>query len=242
MNALKYVLVVAAATAAVPASAQLTQTQRTNGMIGGSDARDSNGRQYDDFRVSLSAGQRVRVIANRAEGSSLDPYLEIFAPSGNRIAYDDDSGGYPNARTEFAAGAAGNYMVRVRSFSSSTGGYDLIIEPLSSRFALQAVNNGSFNNSVPTLANGAHYRDYAINLAAGEEILLRLDSGRFDPIVQVFHSGSEGGAPLASDDDGGAGLNSMLLFRAPRAGAYTVRATELGHGDGEYVLRMNRLR
>ena len=242
MHAIKYVLVVAAVAMAAPAAGQLTQTQRTNGMIGGSDARDSNGRQYDDFRVSLSAGQRVRVAASRTEGSSLDPYLEIFAPGGNRIAADDDSGGYPNARTEFAAGAAGTYVVRVRSFSSSTGGYDLIVEPVSSRLALQAVNPGSFNNSVPTTANRAHYRDYAINLSAGEEILLRLESGRFDPIIQVFYEGSEGGSPLASDDDGGEGLNSMLLFRAPRAGTYTVRATELSHGDGDYVLRMNRLR
>lgn len=30
-------------------------------------------------------------------GSNLDCYPELYDPTGNKIAYDDDGGGYPNA-------------------------------------------------------------------------------------------------------------------------------------------------
>ncbi len=234
------------------AAAQFTadRVQRTNGFLGGSDSRDAGNRYYDDFTIQLPAGQRVRVSANRTEGGDLDPYLEIYGPGGGRpIATDDDGGGYPNARLEFSASSPGAYRIRVRGYSSSsTGPYDLVVEPLATArpaaaiLPLNPVNQGRFDNSSPSLrAGGPHYRDYNIWLAGGEEILLRLDSGDFDSYLYVYHAGEEGGRALASDDDGGQGLNSSLTFRAPRAGVYTIRASQLGHGDGAYVLRMNRL-
>ncbi len=225
------------------------RVQNTNGFLGGSDARDSDNRYYDEFTVQLSAGQRVRISASRSEGGNLDPYLEIYSPSGgNPIATDDDSGGYPNARLEFTAPGPGTYRIRVRGYSSSsTGPYDLVVEPLAiaraeSALQLNAVNQGRFDNSAPSLRpGGPHYRDYNIWLAAGEEILVRLDSSDFDSYLYVYHAGAESGTALASDDDGGTGLNSSLTFRAPRAGVYTIRASQLAHRDGAYVLRMNRL-
>lgn len=233
------------------ATAQFTadRAQNTNGFLGGSDARDSANRYYDEFTIQLPAGQRVRVSASRAEGGDLDPYLEIFSPAGgNPIASDDDSGGYPNARLEFTAPGPGTYRIRVRGYSSSsTGPYDLVVEPLATArseapLQLGPVNQGRFDTSVPSLRpGGPHYRDYNIWLAAGEEILIRLDSSDFDSYLYVYHAGEEAGTALASDDDGGSGLNSSLTFRAPRAGVYTVRASQLSHGDGAYVLRMNRL-
>lgn len=244
------VALAAAAMLCGAAAAQVTTVQRFNGVLGGSDSRDTGNRFYDDYQVQFAAGQRVRVTASRAEGSSLDPYLEIYSPSGGEpIATDDDSGGYPNARAEFTTAAAGVYFVRVRGFSSgSTGLYDLVIEPLASGptprvYRLDAVNQGRFDTSVPRLnGDGVHYVDYRIDLNAGDEILLRLDSDAFDPYLYVYSAGDENGTPLAADDDGGDGLNSSITFRAPRTGTYTVRAAQLAHADGAYVLRMNRLR
>lgn len=234
---------------AATAQFAIDRVQNTNGFLGGSDARDSANRYYDEFTIQLPAGQRVRISASRAEGGDLDPYLEIYGPTGGSpVATDDDSGGYPNARLEFTAGGPGIYRIRVRGYSaSSTGPYDLVVEPLAAArsavpLQLGPVNQGRFDNSSLSLsAGGPHYRDYNIWLAAGEEILLRLDSSDFDSYLYVYRAGEEGGTPLARDDDGGQGLNSNLTFRAPRPGVYTVRASQLGHGDGAYVLRMNRL-
>ena len=230
------------------ASAQLSSTEQWNGVLGGSDRRDADNRYFDDYNVHVAAGQRVRVTASRGEGSELDPYLELYGPAGGQaIASDDDSAGFPNARAEFVAPSDGVYRVRVRGYSSSSAGlYDLLVEPLAAMQAARAlgpINNGTFDTSVPRLnGDGVHYVDYRIALAAGEEILLRLDSDAFDAYLNVYHAGGENGEPLVSDDDGGEGLNSSLTFRAPQAGTYTVRASQLSHADGPYTLRMNRLR
>jgi hypothetical protein len=106
---------------------------------------------------------------------------------------------------------------------------------------LQPINQGRFNTSVPTLPSGAHYRDYRVRLNAGEFVVLRMESNEFDAYLYVYEAGAENGQPLASNDDFGS-LNSAILFRAPRTGVYTVRASELGHGDGAYTLRFDRLR
>lgn len=224
---------------AAAAQQRLTSPQVGNGVLGGSDRRDSAG-YYDDFVFVLDAGQRVRATAMRPQGSSLDPILEIYAPGGGQyIARDDDGGGFPNARVEFVAPRAGAYTIRLRAFGSTTGPYDIRIEPATATAEVEnlgTVNNGRFNNSVPTIA-GVHYRDYRIRLNAGQDIVLRMDSPDFDSVIRVFEAGREDGQALAMNDDFGGSLNSGLLFRAPRTGMYTVRATELSHGDGAYTLR-----
>jgi len=218
----------------------LTSAQGGNGVLGGSDPRDSSGSFYDDYRFRLDAGQRIRAAASRPSGSQLDPVLEVYGPGGGQaLAANDDGGGFPNALLEFTAPRSGTYVVRVRSYGNSTGAYDFRIEPLtqlSATVSLGAVNNGRFDNSVPR--NGSvHYIDYEVQLRAGQDIVLRMSSDAFDTVIQVFAAGSEGGSPLAVNDDFGGTLNSALLFRAPRDGTYIVRATELSHGDGAFVLR-----
>lgn len=222
------------------AQQRITQAQGTNGVLGGSDRRNSTGSYYDDYQFVLDAGQRIRVSANRPEGSSLDPMVEVYAPGQTEyIARDDDGGGYPNARVEFVAPRSGTYTIRILSFGSSAGQYDVRFEPVVATAQvsnLSTVNNGRFDNSVPTVG-GSHYRDYRVQLSAGQDIVLRMDSPTFDSVIRVFVAGEEGGQPLAVNDDFGGTLNSGLLFRAPRSGVYTIRATELSHGDGAYTLR-----
>lgn len=238
-------LLAAAATTAV-AQPPLSGSQRTNGVLGGSDPRDADGNFYDQVRYTLRAGQSVTVTANRADGSELDPVVEVYGPgSASPLFRDDDGGGYPNARLAFTAPRAGIYTVRVRSFGSSRGAYDLTLSsgggqpPLTGQ--LQTYNSGNFNDSVPRRDNGAHYRDYRVTLSAGEFLVLRMQSSSFDSYLFVYDAGNEGGTALASNDDFGT-LDSALLFRAPRAGTYTIRASQLSHGDGAYVLRSDRLR
>lgn len=223
----------------VSAQQRLTSPQIGNGVLGGSDQSDSAG-YYDDFVFILDAGQRVRATATRPQGSALDPILEIYAPGGGQyIARDDDGGGFPNARVEFVAPRAGAYTIRLRAFGNTSGPYDIRIEPVTTTAEVETlgtVNSGRFNNSVPTIG-GVHYRDYRVRLNAGQDIVLRMDSPDFDSVIRVFEAGREDGQALAMNDDFGGSLNSALLFRAPRTGTYTVRATELSHGDGAYTLR-----
>lgn len=213
------------------------------GDLDASSPRDGEGRPYAEWDLWLEAGERIRVRAEAAR-EDLDPLIEIYRRDANRglpLSRDDDSGGYPDALLDFRAPRGDAYAIRVVSYHERGGRYTLRIEHLArpSLPALEAVNPGRFDNSAARDAGGAHYRDHSIELAAGQQVLLRLDAADFDALLRVYPAGGETGAPVATDDDGGEGLNSMLLFRAPRAGRYTVRATQLSHGDGPWTLRMN---
>ena len=57
--------------------------------------------------------------------------------------------------------------------------------------------------------------------------------------MQVYRAGDTEGEPLDSNDDGGT-LNSMLSFKAEKAGDYIVRVTALGdEAGGGYRLRVS---
>ena len=88
--------------------------------------------------------------------------------------------------------------------------------------------------------DGGAFDDYQIYLGQGEEALVRLD-GTFDTTLSIRPADDRDGAPLASDDDGGGGLNSLLLFRTEEAGDYIVRVSAYNAGDGgTYRLRIGR--
>ena len=240
MRALTIALASAALGLAATAAAQDVST--SDGELDASSQRDSQGRPYSDWDIFMNAGEQVRVrVDTRSE--NLDPLLEIFRRDdrGTALARDDDSGGYPTPLLEFTAPRDDVYSFRVLSYHEGGGRYSMRIEKLDGMDRLQAVNEGGFSNSAERTAEGSHYRDYRLALREGQQVLLRLDAADFDALLRVYAAGGEGGDPVASDDDGGEGLNSMLLFRAPRTGSYTVRATQLSHGDGAYTLRMNRV-
>ena len=66
-------------------------------------------------------------------------------------------------------------------------------------------------------------------------------SGRGDDrIVQVMRADGREGEPLASNDDSGGTLNSLLQFKAEAAGDYIVRVTSFAaNGRGRYRLRVS---
>lgn len=75
---------------------------------------------------------------------------------------------------------------------------------------------------------------YTFTAEAEQIVVFTLNSEDFDPILDIE---SASGEVLVSDDDGGNGLNSRIVFFAPEAGDYTVvvRAYS-GDGEGSYVL------
>ena len=76
--------------------------------------------------------------------------------------------------------------------------------------------------------------DYTIDLEAEQTVSISLESDDFDTLIEVRDSS---GTMITSDDDGGDGLNSQLLFSAPDTDTYTLVVTSFsGSPDGEYTL------
>jgi len=94
----------------------------------------------DEATASLGAGERhhwlfdgeeddVVTISMTAVGEGLDAYLELFAPSGEQVMTDDDSGGDSNAEiSEFALPESGTYRIVARGYEDDDAGdYELAL-------------------------------------------------------------------------------------------------------------------
>jgi len=240
---------VAAALLSTAAAAQPTASRpwSTEGRIEDSDAQEGE-RRYDEHRVRLEAGRRYRLTANSED---FDPVLRLFAPGGTEpIAENDDSGGSLNSRIIHVPESAGNYALRVLTFADTgRGAYALRAELLPPLPAATAISlaprtmtwttfTGELAESDPQIGE-TRADDYSLYLGAGEEVIIRLD-GAFDTVVSVYRASEREGEPAASNDDGGDGLNSMLLFRASEPGEYVIRVTALGEETGPYRLRIGQ--
>ena len=92
------------------------------GGLSSSDAVWDDGAHYDIWRVTARAvGQRVVIDM---ESDDVDAYLRVLRKDGTPVATDDDGGSGSNARVEFRAAYAGDYLVVATSFEEGeVGGY-----------------------------------------------------------------------------------------------------------------------
>ncbi len=93
---------------------------------------------------------------------------------------------------------------------------------------------------IPSNDSG-HFRDYSLQLQAGDHLVIELISEEFDPVVSLI---SRGGGVVGENDDGPDGtLNSLLFTRVTTAGTYLIRVRSFaGTGSGRFLLRVTRLR
>ena len=99
------------------------RTLGTNQTINGS---ISPARDVDHYYYYGTAGQRLTLRMNRTSGSH-DPYLELFSPSGHRVAFNDNGGGGVNALINgYLLPQTGSYQIRARSMNNFTGNYQII--------------------------------------------------------------------------------------------------------------------
>jgi hypothetical protein len=205
---------------------------------------------YDEYTLRLEAGRRYIL---KVESSAFDPVARLYASGeDNVLAENDDGGDGLNSRISFVPETTGNYTLRVVPLANDgTGAYRASAElapplpaPLTQFQRMSAtiwrVYEGALTNSDGDASEGAKVDDYLVHFDAGQERFITLDAPDFDAVVQVLSvDGRERGETLASNDDGGNSLNSMLRFKAEAAGDYIVRVTSLGNdGRGAYTLRV----
>jgi hypothetical protein len=83
------------------------------------------------YPIKMKAGQTyiIDMVAKKADGNKIDPYLHLEAPNKNILARDDDGGGYPNARIMFRATADGEHHIIAGALNdnSAIGEYTLTV-------------------------------------------------------------------------------------------------------------------
>lgn len=211
----------------------------------------ATGPRYDEYTLRLEAGRRYIL---RVNASDFDPKAQLFRSGGEDVLVEnDDDGESLNSRISFAPEESGDYVLRVLPLTpEARGRYRASAEvapplpaPLT-RFQRMSATvwrdyEGALTSGDGDGADGAKVDDYVVSFAAGQERLIALEAADFDAVVQVLGvDGRERGEPLASNDDGGNNLNSLLRFKAETAGDYIVRVTSLGAGGrGTYRLRVS---
>ena len=207
----------------------------------------------DWFAVTLEAGKTYRIDLKGESshtGTLRDPYLRsVHDADGNRIAgvWDDDSGYGTDSQLTFTVETAGTYYLAAGAWGRWTGTYRVSVTEVAagSRDDYGASPGTAGTVTVGGSATGAigHTGDtdwFAVTLEAGKTYRIDLNGvsgggGTLrNPNLRAVRDAD--GNPVAgmSDDDGGPGRNSQLIFTADTAGRYYLEAGASGSGTGTY--------
>lgn len=188
----------------------------------------------DWFAVTLTAGTSYQI--GIAGGTLSDPYLFLRNTSGTIIARDDDSGVGLNSLLTYTPTTSGTFYIEARGASAyGSGTYTASVA-----IATNATGNGgssaaaddyagststtgslSVGGSVSgNLESGGDSDWFRVTLTAGTNYRFGVNGTSLsDPYLNIRNSD---GSIVASDDDSGTGLNSLLTYNATTSGTYYV--------------------
>ena len=183
----------------------------------------------DVWAFEAQAGEHVNVVLN----SQFDSYLELYAPDGELIASNDDTGAGLNAVLfDVQIRRSGTHTIVVRGYGSATGSYGL------------ALTGGH-----PTLGGGVLTSDQPRIVILSERGLkwryegqkgdfLTLTIAAAQPVDSYLALYGPDGTLLTSDDDSGLNLNAEIVeFQLQTDGPYTIQARTMS-GTGLVTLTL----
>lgn len=197
----------------------------------------------DWYRVRLSEGQSYRfTLVSSGDNPLGDPLVRIYDANGQELAMDDDGGDGLNSYLEFTAPRDGNYFVEARGYSDdSTGGYTLAARagdtPADASTDASLSADGDYREGVLSPAGDRDW--FRLELNEGQAVRIGADTamvadGLGDPYLVLY---GPDGAQLATDDDGGEGLNALLEYQATASGAHFVEVRGFSEdATGRYVV------
>ncbi len=199
----------------------------------GSPRLPTNQGLYGEHTLEIEAGSPLTVDLM---SSDFDAFLYVHSPSG-QVYSDDDGGEGLNSRLTIVADEGGRWRFVATSFGGrGEGAYEMQVrvgEP--GRFEARGFEGELSERSGRLPENGAFFEEHAMELEAGQEVLVDLMSDAFDALLHV-HSPS---GRVFTDDDGGAGTDSRLSITTDRAGEWRFVATSFRAGmQGPYRLNV----
>jgi hypothetical protein len=206
------------------------------------------------YRLRLAANQILTATMDAAEGSELDPLLELrpanAGADASPLARDDDGGERFNARLTFVAPEAGDYHLYARQAGRGAGGFRLAMtvatanpRPVADltpgrpeRHELSAANASRAPEASAARSRPGLFHAYRLNGRAGQSYTIDLKSSAFDALLEVVGDTAVGRSVIARDDDGGQGTDARLTLAFVRDETVDVRALSLDGKEGEYEL------
>jgi hypothetical protein len=195
---------------------------------------NSNG---DEWKFS---GEPDDVVSIVMMGITLDDtYIELYAPDGGRLAYDDDGGTELNSLISgVVLPDSGTYTVAARGYGGNIGSYTLQLGQGVERTVDNNENPLSYGSSVNGRITDEDGEEWTFLGEAGDLVAVKLNGITLDdPYLILFRP--DGNIEM-SDDDSGPGLNALIDGHVlPASGQYTILARSFGGRTGTYTLSLD---
>jgi len=206
--------------------------------------------------IKLTSGKVYQIDL---KSKDFDSFLRLEDSTGKEVAFDDDGGGFPDARIEYKASKTEEFKIIVTSFDAKSGAFTLTVKEMAGGAAATTKTNSRFQGKAMEFAlkdgkgtqigeltekdpvvQQHYFKIYTVQLEKGKTYRIDYkdagDDPKFDPFL--FLEDAEGNG-IDQDDDSGGGLNSRLILKAPKTGTYRLIATTLPPNQtGKYTLEI----
>ncbi|HUR92435.1 MAG TPA: hypothetical protein VMY38_07155 [Gemmatimonadaceae bacterium] len=227
--------------------------------------------RFQAYRFRGRANDRIALTMESAAFDPHLHLALLAAPSVRLVGSDDDGGTGINARLVATLPEDGEYLVVASALSatgsSTSGPYTLAMAPCDSACAafsdapatrtaasyasavraprLQIASGASVEGTLApgdsTLNDGAHFHAYWIQASEGQPLRAAMQSSAMDPYLTLLRLEGDSLASVATDDDGGEGLNALLDWTVDRNGTYVLVATAASSRSlGAYTLLLDQ--
>ena len=167
----------------------------------------------DEWRFVGGAGELVAV---EAHSEDFDTVVRLIASDGGVIASSDDVGQDSDAGLLRVLPVSGEYGVEVSAYIFSSGGAYVAVARL--------VEARPLEPDAPVTVTADGVSDvWSFGAEADRMVRVEVGSDDFDTFVRVL---SASGEEVASDDDGGVGIDSCVEMALPGPGRYLVEVAE----------------
>jgi hypothetical protein len=232
----------------------LSAGDEVRGSLSAADIVSIDGRYLEAWALEADVGETFSIDLI---SDDFDGYLYLVGPGLAEAMSDDDSGGACHARIDFTALESGLFHVVASVSSSSVGTYTLRVSEQPQERAAVSCGGidgmrltalpiegrelrrgqpaaGTLTGAEATIENQRPVQAWAVRGRAGETLVVSLRSDAFDPYLYAFGPGM---AEVATNDDGGSGLNSELTITFATDGTYVIGAAALSSGStGTYTI------
>jgi hypothetical protein len=200
----------------------------------------------DWFAMTLSANTTYSI--DLMGGTLADTYLRgVYDADGNMLSNttDDDSGSGRDSKVVFTTDSAGTYYVSAGAYGSYTGTYTLDLNEaadaddyLSNGYTTGVVSTTSSASGEIEMAGDTDW--FAISMSANTTYTIDLvgDSLR-DTYLRGIYNSSGSIISGTTNDDGGEGYNSQVIYTPTSSGTYYISAGAYSNGTGTYILSVD---
>ena len=198
----------------------------------------------DWFALDLIEGRPYRIYVDSYEPSPLaDPLLTLLDENGNQLAQDDDGGAGLGSYLAFTSVTGGRYYAAVSGYGGGQGRYYIrtVDTETPGGVASDEYLDANADDRINRIEIPGDVDSYHVELEAGVRYTIDVRGHGETPLGDAFVAVLDSnGERVASDDDGGAGLDARLRFTPEQSGSYILQASGLGGSTGGYQIQIAR--